>query len=104
MSRAVWFVAGASAGVYAMNKARRFAGSLSAEGFRTRWQGVQHGLRLVAQDAKQAQVEREDQLRQQMGLPSVHVRADRQLTAGSTPSTPAPVLAPPVENDQKDSH
>lgn len=103
MSRAVWFVAGASAGVYAMNKARQFAGTLTAEGLRARWEGVTHGVRLLAQDAKQAQVSREDELRQQMGLPSVDVRATRQLSASSGRSIVSPALSTPAEIDQKDT-
>lgn len=106
MSRAVWFVAGASAGVYVMNKARIFAGSLSAEGLRARWEGVTHGVRLVAQDVKLAQGQREDELRQQLGLPAVSAAAGRQLSAGPSASATSstPRLAPPVENDQKDTH
>ncbi len=104
MSRAVWFVAGASAGVYAMNKARRLTQTLTADGLRARWQGLTHGARLVVEDAKQAQVVREDELRQRMGLPTVSPTADRQLEAGPSPSSATPTLATPVENDKKDTH
>ncbi|MFC6154710.1 DUF6167 family protein [Nocardioides yefusunii] len=105
MSRAVWFVAGASAGVYAMNKARQFAGTLSAEGMKARWQGVTHGARLVVADAKQAQATKEDELRVKLGLPAVSPDAGRQLGAGSSAAaTATPALAPTVENDKKDTH
>lgn len=104
MSRALWFVAGASAGVYAMNKARVFAGSLTAEGMKARWQGLTHGARLVVEDAKQAQIHKESELRVQLGLPAVAPHAGRQLGGGSQPATPPPALAPTVENHTKDTH
>jgi hypothetical protein len=104
MSRAVWFVAGASAGVYAMNKARQFAGTLNAEGLRARWEGITHGVRLVAQDAKQAQVQREDELRERMGLPAARIDRTRQLSAPAPSRVATPTRATPVENDQKDIH
>lgn len=103
MKGAVWFVAGASAGVYAMNKARQLAGTLTGEGLRARWEGVTHGVRLLAQDAKQAQVTREEELRHQMGLPAVNVRATRQLSASSGSTAAAPTLSAPAQNDQKDT-
>ena len=104
MNRAVWFVAGAGAGVYAMNKARQLAQTLTADGLRARWQGVTHGARLVAQDAKQAQAVREDELRERLGLPAVSPSAGRQLAAATSTSSATPTLATPVENDKKDTH
>ena len=43
MSRAVWFVAGAGAGVYAMVKARRAAEALTPEGLADRLAGLSVG-------------------------------------------------------------
>lgn len=102
MNRGLWFVAGASAGVYAMTRARRVADSFTADGLRARWHGLTHAARLLSEDVRTAQVERETELREQLGLPSVHPRASRQLEASTAaPAEPHPNFLPPAE--QKDT-
>lgn len=100
MNRGLWFVAGASAGVYAMTRARRVADSFTADGLRARWHGLTHAARLLSEDVRTAQAERETVLREQLGLPSVQPRATRQLSAApSVAPTPldTPTLLPPDE-------
>ena len=99
MSRSLWFVAGASAGVYAASRVRRLADSVSAEGMRARWQGLTHGARLLGQDVKQAQADREAELRESFGLAAVD--STPQLSA--PPAPPAPTLVPPID-DRKNDH
>ncbi|GGD26479.1 DUF6167 family protein [Nocardioides daphniae] len=105
MSRGLWFVAGASAGVYVVTKARRLADSVTTEGLRARWQGLTHGARLLTEDVRTAQAEREVELRESLGLPA-SPPAGRQLTGPSAPPGPAPVasLVPPIEEDRKNDH
>lgn len=104
MSRSLWFVAGAGAGAYVVTRARRAAESLTAEGLRSRWQGLTHGVRLLGEDVRTAQAHREAELRDSLGLPAA-ARTDRQLSGpsstqpphGSSPRTSArPSLVPPM--------
>ena len=101
MSRGLWFVAGAGIGVYAMNRARKVADSFTVEGLRARWQGAQHAAKLFSQDVRQAQADREHELRENLGLPALP-RADGppQLQSGSAPP---PRLALLPHDEQKDT-
>ncbi len=68
MSRGIWFVAGAGAGVYAMVRGRRAAEALTVDGLRDRWHGLAHGARLLREEVAQGQAEKETELRQRLGL------------------------------------
>lgn len=68
MSRSLWFVAGAGAGVYAMTRARRLAESFTVDGLRDRAGAVAVGARLLREDVVRGRAERETQLREQWGL------------------------------------
>lgn len=108
MSRGLWFVAGAGAGVYAMSKARRLVDSVTTEGLRSRWHGMTHAARLLAEDVRSAQATREVELRESFGLAALSDTPQlesSQPTQGS-PSLPAssgPTLVPPLE-DRKNDH
>lgn len=89
MSRGVWFVAGAGAGVYAMVRARRAAELLTVDGLRDRWNGVALGARMLRDEVAQGQVEKETELRERFGLvphgrPELEGGRHRAVTAGST--------------------
>ena len=100
MSRGLWFVAGAGLGVYAMNRARKAAESLTVEGLRARWQGVQHAARLLSEDVRQARSDREHELRENLGLPALP-RADGPAPLASGPTSPRSLPLPP--DQQKDT-
>lgn len=103
MSRGLWFVAGAGLGVYAMNRARKVADSFTMEGLRARWQGAQHAARLFSEDVRQAQADREHELRDNLGLPALP-RPDgppQLRSGGEAPASPRLTLLPPDE--QKDT-
>lgn len=68
MSRGVWFVAGAGAGVYAMFKARRAAEAFTPDGLRDRLAGLEVGARLFADELREGMTEKEDDLRERLGL------------------------------------
>ncbi len=68
MSRGLWFVAGAGAGVYAMVRGRRAAEALTVDGLRDRWNGLAHGARLLREEVAQGQADKETELRQRLGL------------------------------------
>lgn len=86
MGRPLWFVAGAGVGVYAAARARRAAETLTADGVRDRLRGWQVGARLFADEVQQGRVERETQLREQLGLRPTDTRdAPPELTR-STPT------------------
>lgn len=91
MRRGFWFAAGAGAGIYAMNRARRLRESLTVEGLRDRAQAVSLGAKMFRDEVAQAQVDKEVELRERLGLAPAPV-TDRQLSAGSTPA-PTPITA-----------
>lgn len=66
MSRGLWFVAGAGAGVYAMVRGRRAAEALTADGLRDRAGALALGARMFRDEVAQGRAEAEDQLRQRL--------------------------------------
>ena len=78
MSRAVWFVAGAGAGIYAVARARRAAEWLTPEGLADRLAGLSLGLHLFGEEVRAGMAERETELRGRSVLPPHG--GQRQLT------------------------
>ena len=68
MSRAVWFVAGAGAGVYAMTRARRAVEAFTPEGLADRLAGLAVGLHLFRDEVAAGMAERETGLRERLGI------------------------------------
>lgn len=68
MSRSLWFIAGAGAGVYAMAKARRVAEAFTPEGFSDRMSSLTLGAQLFAEEFRSARATRESELRAHLGL------------------------------------
>jgi len=68
MSRGLWFVAGAGAGVYAMVRARRVAEAFTADGLSDRWHALTLGARMFREEVAQGQAEAETGLRERFGL------------------------------------
>ncbi|QNN52528.1 DUF6167 family protein [Nocardioides mesophilus] len=71
MSRALWFVAGAGAGVYAMAKARRVAEALTPDGLSDRLSGLAVGMHLFGEEVRAGMAEKETELRDRLG-PALH--------------------------------
>ena len=89
MSRPLWFVAGAGAGVYAVVRARRAAELLTVDGLRDRWSGLTLGARMLRDEVAQGQAEKETELRERFGLvpdgrPELEGGRHRAVAAGST--------------------
>ncbi len=68
MSRALWFAAGAGAGVYAMTRARRLAEALTPEGLADRLAGLSVGLRLFGDEVRAGMAEKESDVRASLHL------------------------------------
>jgi len=68
MSRAVWFVAGAAAGIYGTFRARRAVESLTVEGIKDRLGALEVGARMFAEEVAEGRIEKETQLRERFGL------------------------------------
>ena len=81
MSRSLWFVAGAGAGVYAMVKARRAAEVFTPEGLSDRLAGLSVGARLFGDEVRAGMTEKETELRDRLGL-GLHGMTPNQLTSG----------------------
>ena len=80
MSRALWFVAGAGAGVYALSKARRAAEALTPEGLADRLSGLGLGARLFGDEVRTGMAEKEMELRNRLGLTLPGTQTPRELT------------------------
>ncbi len=68
MSRGLWFVAGAGAGVYAMVRGRRAAEAFTAEGLHDRMEALFLGARLFRDEVAQGAADRETELRERFGV------------------------------------
>jgi hypothetical protein len=81
MRRGFWFVAGAGVGVWATTKVQRVAEAFTPDGLRDRVRGLGVGARMFRDEVAQGAVEKEIELRAQLGL-APHGRADRpELTS-----------------------
>lgn len=70
MNRALWFVAGAGAGVYAVARARRAAEWLTPDGLSDRLAGLSWGMHLLGEEVRTGMAERETELRGRLQLPA----------------------------------
>ncbi len=68
MKRAIWFAAGAGAGVYAMTKARRAAEAFTPDGLADRLAGLSLGAHLFGQEVRAGMADKENDLRERLGL------------------------------------
>jgi hypothetical protein len=68
MSRGLWFVAGAGAGIYAIVRARRAAEVFTPEGLSDRLAGLAVGARLFSDEVRAGMVEKENEVRQRVDL------------------------------------
>lgn len=88
MNRAVWFVAGATAGVYAVTKARRVAEAFTPDGIRDRLAGLSLGAHLLHEEIVTEMSAKENDLRDRLGLgldeltgaPALEHERPRELT------------------------
>lgn len=97
MSRTLWFVAGAGAGVYAMIRGRRAAEAFTADGVRDRWQALGHGARVFTAEVAAGKAEAEIRLRERF-TPTID--STPQLEATGTPAARAPEIQPRKEGKQ----
>ncbi len=67
MSRALWFVAGATTGVYVLTKARRAAEAFTPDGIGDRLAGLSLGLHLFGEEVRAGMAEKETELRSRLG-------------------------------------
>ena len=81
MSRAIWFVAGTGAGVYAAVRAKRVAEALSVDGLRDRVNAAVLGARIFRDEVAQGRAEAETGLRERMGVALHEVEQRRALAA-----------------------
>jgi len=68
MSRAIWFIAGAGAGVYGVVKARRAAEAVTPDGLRDRRHAWALGARILRDEVAAGSAEKEIELRARLGL------------------------------------
>jgi len=66
MSRAVWFVAGAGAGVYALSRARRAAEAFTPDGLADRLAGLSLGAHLFGEEVRTGMAEKENDVRRRL--------------------------------------
>jgi hypothetical protein len=67
MSRTLWFVAGAASGVYTIYRAKRLAQNFTPDGIGARLAAMGVGARMFAEEVSAGMVERESELRAELG-------------------------------------
>ena len=107
MRRALWFVAGAGAGIYASVRAKRVKEAFTADGVSDRWQALTLGARLFRDEVAQGQAEAETELRERLGLvphgrPELTM-AEHRPAVGAGVSTRAPA-APGSTHEMRSNH
>jgi hypothetical protein len=68
MRGAIWFMAGAGAGIYALVRGRRAAEAFTADGLRDRAQALGVGARIVRDELAVGKAEKELELREWIGV------------------------------------
>ena len=94
MNRSFWFMAGASAGVYAAARARRAAEILTVDGLRDRVGAVVVGARMLRDEVALGKAEAETDLRERITL---GLDQRRELMAGASPDPDIPTTTPHQE-------
>ncbi|MEU0314671.1 DUF6167 family protein [Nocardioides sp. NPDC006273] len=84
MRGAIWFVAGAGAGVYAMVKGRRAAEAFTADGLRDRAQALGVGARMFRDELATGKAEKEIELRE--WIETTGARSGGELARPPAPS------------------
>jgi hypothetical protein len=99
MSRSLWFVAGAGAGVYVMVRARRMAEAVTLDGLRDRAHAAAVGLRAFREEVATGQAEKETELRERLRL----VPSGRHALAspGGVETVASQPPQPPVRQDKE---
>lgn len=97
-SRAAMFAAGVSVGVYGMVKARRVQEALTPDGLRDRGRALALGARMLREEAAQARTDKEHQLRDRLGLPSVAALPGHSAKPGARTTPQAIAPAPSAEH------
>lgn len=92
VSRGLWFLTGAGAGLYAAWRGRCVAEAVSAEGLADRLHAAAVGLRLFGAEVAVGRVEKESQLRERLGLlphgsPQLEAGGDRTDRGETTDRT-----------------
>ncbi|HEU4513935.1 MAG TPA: DUF6167 family protein [Nocardioidaceae bacterium] len=82
MSRALWFVAGATTSAYALVKARRAVEALTPEGMSDRLSGLRRGAELFTNELRTEMGAKETELRERLGLT---LDGQDQIGAGQAP-------------------
>ena len=83
MSRALWFVAGAGAGAFARSKGRRAGAAVPGAGLAARLAGLSVGARLFGEEVRAGMAEKENDLRERVGLTLHGQTTTPELTSGS---------------------
>jgi hypothetical protein len=87
MSRTLWFVAGAGAGVYAITRVRRVAEALTPEGLADRLAGLSLGLHLFTAEVRAGMADKEHEVRERLAVARPGAPAE---LAGPPPATAHP--------------
>ncbi|MGA9748425.1 MAG: DUF6167 family protein [Nocardioides sp.] len=86
MSRVLWFVAGAGAGVYGVARARRAAEAFTPEGLADRLAGLSLGVHLFGDEVRAGMAEKENDVRNRLGL--ALPGGQQQITSGRDSGRP----------------
>ncbi|WP_205473444.1 DUF6167 family protein [Nocardioides sp. SYSU D00038] len=88
MSRGLWFVAGAGAGIYVMVRGRRAAEALTVDGISDRLNGAAVGLRMFRDEVAQGKADKESELRERFAVPALGSGTAATTTRPELPAGP----------------
>ncbi|MGZ4437104.1 MAG: DUF6167 family protein [Nocardioides sp.] len=94
MSRALWFVAGAGAGAYALTRARRAAEAFTPDGLADRLAGLALGAHLFGEEVRAGMAEKEKDVRERLAV-AFPVGEDRSPVLELDPGAGTPDTDPP---------
>ncbi|GAA4690749.1 DUF6167 family protein [Nocardioides nanhaiensis] len=102
MSRGLWFVAGAGAGVYAMVRGRRAAEALTADGLRDRVGAAWLGARMLREEVAQGRAEAAPVLRERLHRAGATGPPELGPAGQDAPTSPPGEIAGPSTTDQRE--
>lgn len=90
MSRGLWFVAGAGAGIWTMVRGRRAVEAVSLDGLRDRVDAAVLGARMLGQEVAAGKAEREGELRRDLAhrISSIEAHSTETTPENTRENTP----------------
>ncbi len=104
MTRSVWFIAGAGAGVYAATRARRVLEAFTPEGLADRLAGLTLGAHLFSAEVRAGMADKEHDVRTRLGVALPGPEQHRTHALPSAPGDHAPDPHDQPHDQDREAH